>query len=303
MLPWVADQRSGDAYDLANTNGWLSIGTMLRRQRQQLLGLLSASEEFEAVLFTERFKETPIIRRFQEAVQAFGIRGLGGEETWRLLQDLGVRRAAHSMAEASSAAVAALSAAATRTTHTVSEPGRGERQNWCFFKSSVCLRCSGIQALNAEEPGRLLNSSVVSYREDTAGLVAVKLHHDRVDHRAWDAEFRAMARTAAAARTLLLARRGQQSDTPSAEAAAVELFRSGARVLEPSSPEAETPISPNGATREEEAVVEGTLQLYMTEVPCLSCICAMAQFRKRFPMIRLEVAWDGLPPEEYFARS
>ncbi|CAE7274486.1 unnamed protein product, partial [Symbiodinium necroappetens] len=159
--------------------------------------------------------------------------------------------------------------------------GRGERQNWCFFRASVHVPAA--QPLVATETGRLLNSSVVKYREDCGGFIHVKLHHDRVDHRAWDAEFRAMARTAAAARALL------QVPTLRPEEASVqaqEMLRTGAR------PEAELP---RVVTRDAEASVQGQLQLFMTEVPCLSCIGAMVQFRRRFPNIALRIHWEGFP--------
>jgi hypothetical protein len=123
----------------------------------------------------------------------------------------------------------------------------------------------------------------VKYREDCAGLVHVKLHHDRVDHRAWDAEFRAMARTAAAARALL--------GDPDGVQQAQELLANGARTGDE---------IPRGSFQGDEAQVEGLLELFMTEVPCLSCMCAMAQFRRRFPRITLRVLWDGLPPEAHF---
>eukprot|EP00933_Yihiella_yeosuensis_P024939 TRINITY_DN19339_c0_g1_i1.p1 TRINITY_DN19339_c0_g1~~TRINITY_DN19339_c0_g1_i1.p1 ORF type:complete len:348 (-),score=73.26 TRINITY_DN19339_c0_g1_i1:415-1413(-) len=295
VLPWIVS-RTNDDIDISASDGLKALNSLLTTQRRRLQGLLTVSEEFEAVLFSESQKETPVIRRFQEAVQAFGIRGLGCDHSWQLLKALGLGRAsAVDVADANAAAADALKAA-SRSAPGLSEPGRGERQNWCYFKAAIAVTDGSGIRLVAEEGGRLLNSSVVNYREDTAGLVSVKLHHDRVDHRSWDAEFRAMARTAASARTLLLATQGV-SDPKVAQEVASGYFRDGAR----GDVQAESPAIPTGATRQAEATVEGRLQLYMTEVPCLSCVCAMAQFRQRFPKIYLEVSWEGLPPEAYYA--
>ena len=260
VLPWLElDSR------MTQTIGWQALTRMLSEQREALTGFLG-SEEFQAILASEKPKETSIIRRYQESVQAFRIRGLGSEHSWRFLSRLGVLRSTEKLVIGSE--IRCLK----------HMDGRGERQNWCYFRSSV-----SANGLLVREPGRLLNSTVVKYREDCAGLVHVKLHHDRVDHRAWDAEFRAMARTAAAARTLL--------GDPDGVQQAQELLANGARTGD------EIPCS---SFQGDEAQVEGLLELFMTEVPCLSCMCAMAQFRRRFPRITLRVLWDGLPPEAHF---
>ena len=257
ILPWLhLDSR------MSQTVGWQLLTRMLSAQREALTSFL-LSEEFHRILASEKPKETSTIRRYQESVQAFRIRGLGSEHSWRFLSDLGVVRSTEKL---------------VINDELRSKPvdGRGERQNWCFFRSFV-----NVNGLQVQEPGRLLNSSMVKYREDCAGLVHVKLHHDRVDHRAWDAEFRALARTAAAARALL---KGEAR-------AAQELLANGARMGEE---------MPCGSVQEDEAQVSGHLELFMTEVPCLSCMCAMAQFRQRFPGITLSVLWEGLPPEAHF---
>lgn len=264
VLPWLHLAPS----DFTQKPGWQALTRMLSEQRGALIAFVD-SGEFNAILASDKPKETPTIRRYQESVQAFRIRGLGSEHSWRFLSTLGVQRAMDNVE---------LSNEIQSGTLKQNLDGRGERQNWCYFRCTV-----RVNSLMAKEPGRLLNSTMVKYREDCAGLVHVKLHHDRVDHRAWDAEFRAMARTAAAARTLL------QADD-SAQEMAQELLAHGARGSE----------IPCGAFRQDEAEVEGSLELFMTEVPCLSCMCAMVQFRQRFPKINLCVLWDGLPAEQHF---
>ncbi|CAK9045675.1 Putative membrane protein [Durusdinium trenchii] len=274
ILPWL--QLPGGS-ELRSTPGWQALSGMLWAQQRSLHGFLSTAEEFQSILSSEKPKETPTIRRYQESLQSFRVRGLGCEHSWRLLSDIGVRRAEWTE---DLGGTAARSCALKQ----VNSDGRGERQNWCFFRAYVKTK-----GLVAHEPGRWLNSTVVKYCEDCAGLVHVKLHHDRVDHRAWDAEFRAMARTAAAARTLLHA----EGDAHAQEIAQ-NLLANGAR------PDGLSESVPCGASRDAEALVEGYLALFMTEVPCLSCMCAMAQFRKRFSSVSLQVSWEGLPLDKHF---
>lgn len=39
--------------------------------------------------------------------------------------------------------------------------------------------------------------------------------------------------------------------------------------------------------------VEGTVHLFVTATPCLSCIAVICQFHRLFPEIQVEVSWDG----------
>ena len=39
--------------------------------------------------------------------------------------------------------------------------------------------------------------------------------------------------------------------------------------------------------------LRGWVHLYVTEVPCLSCLGAMVQFTRRFPRVELRVAYPG----------
>merc|ERR1712151_1334459 len=76
-----------------------------------------------------------------------------------------------------------------------------------------------------------------------AHLVAVKLSNDRLNHRKRDCEFRAMSHTAGVLRQLF----------PDADRLMAERVWWGKSV-------------------------RGMLQLYLTEMPCLSCLGAMIQF-------------------------
>merc|ERR1712107_268001 len=89
-----------------------------------------------------------------------------------------------------------------------------------------------------------------------AHLVAVKLSNDRLTHRRRDAEFRALSHVAGVLRNLL--------------------------------PEADELMSRRIMWGD---YVEGWFRMYVTEVPCLSCIGAMVQFTKRFPRVNLRVTF------------
>lgn len=270
------------ASELLDPEAWREVEAMVAAQRRRLASL-ARSPAFDAVLpgasaevLTYNVDE---VREYQCAVQALGLRGLGSAHTWLLFQEAGLRRGGKELA---TPAVEGLKR--PEPLRPGQEPGRGERANRCYWQ--VRLSAPGPDSVrrSAEGAGRTLSSTVVNYREECAGLVAVKLSHDRVTHRAWDCEFRAMARTAAAARALL-------AGLP---AARVQSFLDVGASEEP--PAAEGLGAVQGRWHGESSV-EGLLRIHMTEVPCLSCVCAFLQFRRRFPGVEVEVNWDGMPAE------
>ena len=57
--------------------------------------------------------------------------------------------------------------------------------------------------------------------------------------------------------------------------------------------------NPIGAPPLDGSAVEGELWLHVSEVPCLSCVGAMAQFRKMFPDIKIHIAFNlGRQPSQ-----
>merc|ERR1711972_796550 len=144
------------------------------------------------------------------------------------------------------------------------DPGAGS-QNWCFFRFRVTTSITGTTAEAEELDGIRVRSCggdpVALTLLDPpfeAHLIAVKLSNDRLNHRKRDAEFRAMAHVAGVLRRLL----------PDADSRMAERIWGGKQV-------------------------EGWLQIYVTEVPCLSCLGAMVQFSKRFPNVKLRVSYPG----------
>lgn len=297
VFPWLASSAEG-----CEPEGWLEVDALMVQQRKGLQAVM-CSPVCDAILAIKWWVyDERVVREYQCAVQALGLRGLGSAHTLVFLQGLGVQRAAAQEELAARAAATRVEsmALARGAEGQAQDAGRGERANWCFWRASVAAcacavgRHSGthIQAMQERqcvaEGGRLQSSTVVGYREDCGGLVAVKLSHDHVSHRAWDCEFRAMARTAAAARALL-------AGMPVAKAQALLDF--GAADEPPPQEGADVATLTPQERLALEASVEGRLEIYMTEVPCLSCIGAMAQFRRRFPRISFEVAWDGMPAD------
>jgi len=279
VFPWLGAVEDGA--ELQDPEGWRVINDAVSVQRKQLVAF-TRSPVFESILPARLTAyDLNIVREYQCAVQALGVRGLGSVHTWRFLQEIGLQRASLELARL-----------ATRTRESQpprpagqGEAGRGDRANWCYWRARVRVVDPNGSEQVVEEPGRLQNSTVVGYREDCAGLVAVKLCHDRVNHRSWDCEFRAMSRTAAAARALLSGRSLAESQ------AMMDVGAAEAPVDNAEDVEAHS--CHNLAAGE--ASVEGYLEIHMTEVPCLSCICAAAQFRRRFQLVSLLVSWEGMP--------
>lgn len=264
-VPWLHDRMQITEVD-----------SIVEGQRQRLNALLSTNIFADILSLAWVPYEQHLVKEYQCCVQSIGIRGLGSVHTWLFIKEAGVQRAS---AELAQLAREAKLAQPQRPGH---EHGRGERANWCFWRAGVQVTIDGVTQ-TAVEPGRLSNSAVVGYREECAGFVAVMMSHDHVSHRSWDCEFRAMARTAAAARAILC---GQS-------AADAQLFMVTGAADEKVDGDQKAEDIRNRHGNEED--VEGFLEIHMTEVPCLSCICAMVQFRRRFRKIDFRVSWDAMP--------
>lgn len=285
VLPWLTDT-SGEI--LLDPDKWRQVDDLVSIQKDKVESVMRTSVVDNILAIPWWVYDEPVVREYQCAVQALGLRGLGSLYSWRFLRKLGVERAPHSelAALATESRNKLLQASSEREGR---QGGRGWRANWCYWRAHVevpSIICKG-EWTRVQEQGRMQTSAVAGYREDVGGLVAVKLSHDHVSHRSWDCEFRAMARTAAAVRAL---------------AAGFPIERAQAFIDNGAAPSPEDlasscvsmPACP--ARRSElEALARGTLEIYMTEVPCISCVGAMAQFRRRLPGISLSVAWDGMP--------
>lgn len=172
VFPWLDPDLRGA--ELPNPGGWREVEGIVEAQTNRLV-TLTRSQVFDVILpVTWPAYDPSVCREYQCAVQGLGLRGLGSVCTWRLFRDIGVRRAGPDLAR--------LALAAKRVAPPAllgQDAGRGERANWCYWRGWVrAAGPDGVPQL-AEEPGRLQSSTVVTYREDCAGLVAVKLSHDR----------------------------------------------------------------------------------------------------------------------------
>eukprot|EP00927_Polykrikos_kofoidii_P022141 TRINITY_DN2072_c0_g2_i1.p1 TRINITY_DN2072_c0_g2~~TRINITY_DN2072_c0_g2_i1.p1 ORF type:complete len:878 (-),score=121.04 TRINITY_DN2072_c0_g2_i1:111-2744(-) len=284
---------AGGGRELSDPAAWACVDEMMRTQRRRVASLADMRCFEDVVVGAGVEVQTynlAVVREYQATVQSFGLRGLGSAHTWELFQSIGLQRAGKDFGRLATEALQR-----PEPTRPGQEPGRGERANRCFWRAKVFAPGPDGAWRTAEEPGRTQNSTVVGYREETAGLVAVKLSHDRVSHRAWDCEFRAMARTAAAGRALLSGLSELQVRSL-LDVGALDETREEASAVNCGEDEAATAAAAAADDRlwHDEGAIEGSLCIYMTEVPCISCVCAMLQFRRRFPRIVVEVEWNGL---------
>ncbi|CAE8610380.1 unnamed protein product [Polarella glacialis] len=197
---------------------------------------------------------------YEQSFRELDLRSLGIKFTGRLLASLGIAESSQDGFVAS----ARVQLAAEKAGLLRQDPGAGS-QNWCLFTYRL-ESDAAAGGLVAEETKGL---KVRSCGNDPAALdlldppreahlVAVRLSNDRLNHRRRDAEFRALAHCAGVLRTLI----------PDADTLMAERVRWGDRL-------------------------HGWIRLYVTEVPCLSCLGAMVQFTKRFPRVELCVAYPG----------
>lgn len=203
--------------------------------------------------------QTVHMEEYQRGFRALDLRSLGIRYTGRLLRELNLMGGDADFRDAARRQLeldhAALLAA---------DPGAGS-QNWCFFRFEVSAVVGGETVTASELNGIRVRSCggdpVAMTLLDApfeAHMIAVKLSNDRLNHRKRDAEFRAMAHVAGVLRKLL----------PDADRLMEERIWWGKSV-------------------------RGWFKVYVTEVPCLSCLGAMVQFLKRFPNIDLQVTFPG----------
>jgi len=199
------------------------------------------------------------VQEYERAFRALDLRSLGIKYTTKVLSRFGLVGQDNEFVRFAEAKLDEDHAGLLRT-----DPGAGS-QNWCLFRFKVTATIDGM-CVKSEE---LTGLRVRSCGGDPAALelldppfeahfTAVKLSNDRLNHRKRDAEFRALAHVAGVLRALL----------PDADALMAERIWWGKSV-------------------------QGWLQIYVTEVPCLSCLGAMVQFTKRFPRVELRVSYPG----------
>mmetsp|Transcript_135910 Transcript_135910/g.434819 ORF Transcript_135910/g.434819 Transcript_135910/m.434819 type:complete len:743 (-) Transcript_135910:255-2483(-) len=203
--------------------------------------------------------QTVHMEEYQRAFRALDLRSLGIKYTGLLLSEMGFLEVDQEFIE-----VARAQLESDHAHLLAADPGAGS-QNWCLFRFQVTAFVQG-QWVEAEE---LEGIRVRSCGGDPVALtlldapfeshlLAVKLSNDRLNHRKRDAEFRALAHVAGVLRRLF----------PDDDSLMSERIWWGKNV-------------------------NGWLQIYVTEVPCLSCLGAMLQFAKRFPHVDLRVSYPG----------
>lgn len=229
------------------------VGTLFDRVSNFLryTPLLRYAQPCGAVVQTVHMEE------YQRDFRALDLRSLGIKHTAKLLHDFGFMDNDANFIKAAREQLERDHAGLL-----LAEPGAGS-QNWCLFRFQVSVATGGGMVKAEELEGIRVRSCggdpvAVGLLDPPfeAHLVAVKLSNDRLNHRKRDAEFRALAHTAGVLRALL----------PNADTLMAERIWWGKHV-------------------------RGWLQIYATEVPCLSCLGAMVQFSKRFPNVELKVSY------------
>lgn len=290
----VGKIRQGGTYP---DDAWIVHDLMLiwmdESEAEQLLGpIWSVLDSYMVALYNqvvEFLRGTPLLARalpcgsvvqsahvgvYEQAFRELDLRSLGIKYTQKLLAELRLLPAP----DDSFAAEARALVAAERAAWLLQDPGAGS-QTWCVFRYQLSLdekaaaygrpkTLPGVQVLpaSAEE---LHGIRIRSCGNDPTALelldppreahfVAVKLSNDRLNHRRRDAEFRAIAHVAGVLRTLV----------PEADAMMVERAHWG-------------------------EWLQGWVKMYVTEVPCLSCLGVMVQFSRRFPRVSLSVHFPG----------
>lgn len=197
---------------------------------------------------------------YEQAFRELDLRSLGIKYTQCLLEAVGLADHAGAVGPRGLSASACAQLAEARNGLLRQDPGAGS-QSWCLFRynlqseTRVAAELDGIQIRSCGgDPAAL--DLLDQPRE--AHLVAVRLSNDRLNHRRRDAEFRALAHTAGVLRTLI----------PEVDALMMQRVSWGERL-------------------------NGWVHLYVTEVPCLSCVGAMIQFSRRFPNVCLRVSFPG----------
>lgn len=205
---------------------------------------------------------TTHVREYEHAFKALDLRSLGIKYTSKLLTRLGLLDL-----DVEFVADAASQVDIGRRNVLVTDPGAGG-QTWCVFRFELFAYVAGRRVCVHEPRGIQVRSCagdptalLLKEAPREAHFVAVKLSNDRLNHRKRDAEFRAMSHAAGLMRTLL----------PDVDELMVDRIQWGEKV-------------------------SGKLQLFVSEVPCLSCLGAMVQFTKRFPNVQLRVSCPGISP-------
>ncbi|CAK0807728.1 unnamed protein product, partial [Prorocentrum cordatum] len=258
VLVWMAEGEAERAFG----DSWPFLDGFVRRLQNQVLDFLRNTPLLAQAQPCGAVVRSVHVQEYEQEFRALNLRSLGIKYSGRILSELGLMDVG---AEADFAEAARAQLEADHAEMLLANPGGGS-QNWCLFRYQLTATLvDGTTSSASELEGIRVRScgndpAVWELMEPPreAHLVAVKLSNDRLNHRRRDAEFRALAHVAGVMRSLF----------PDADALMAARFRWGEHV-------------------------SGSLQIYVTEVPCLSCLGAMVQFSRRFPHVRIRVSYPG----------
>eukprot|EP00439_Symbiodinium_sp_Y106_P080154 s986_g18.t3 len=235
---------------------WKMLDAYMSGLYQQVLDFLRNTPLLARALACGSVVQSAHVPIYEQSFRELDIRSLGIKYTGMLLSELGLTdREDDGLTESARVLLAEEKAELLRQ-----DPGAGS-QNWCLFRfhlSSELREAKELAGIRVRSCGGDPLALELLDPPREAHLVAVRLSNDRLNHRRRDAEFRALAHTAGVLRGLI----------PNADQLMQERIVWGNRL-------------------------RGWVHLYVTEVPCLSCLGAMVQFARRFPRVQLRVAYPG----------
>ncbi|CAE7349109.1 ACAD11 [Symbiodinium natans] len=237
-------------------DAWKMLDAYMDGLYHQVLDFLRNTPLLARALACGSVVQSAHVPIYEQSFRELDIRSLGIKYTGVLLAELGLTdRGDDGLSESARRMLAEEKAELLRQ-----DPGAGS-QNWCLFRydlSSELREAKELAGIRVRSCGGDPLALELLDPPREAHLVAVRLSNDRLNHRRRDAEFRAIAHTAGILRALI----------PNADQLMQDRIVWGNRL-------------------------RGWVHLYVTEVPCLSCLGAMVQFARRFPRVQLRVAYPG----------
>jgi len=262
VLVWMEEKAAADLLG----DAWHVLDSYMHGLYNQVLDFLRGTPLLARAQPCGSVVQSAHVPVYEQAFRELDLRSLGIKYTGLLLAELGLADRPSAVCD-DFAGSARKILAEEKAKLLRQDPGAGS-QNYCLFRyqlQSESCKAEELEGIRVRSCGGdpLALNLLDPPRE--AHLVAVRLSNDRLNHRRRDAEFRAIAHTAGVLRTLI----------PDVDRLMQERVCWGERL-------------------------HGWVHLYVTEVPCLSCLGAMVQFSRRFPRVQLRVAYPGsdkYPPQ------
>jgi len=222
-----------------------------------------AVRRLETLVGSDGHREAAALRALSSLATSLGLAHLGSVHTRAALRRLGLARHHHCAEQSTSWATTAAEVLRVRPDGSAAGPPH-QRDVAAWIACDISVRVADVEQAIREE-GRVVTFSI---GQDTRSeLQALAVYHDRTGH---------------AERVALV------SVLNSIRSAERRLHR---RVLLAAEPGFAT-IAGGREINHSMSSVSGTVRLFATHTPCLSCVAVFVQFARRFPDISLTVAFE-----------